>query len=72
MDDLDYLYYATVREVIKDVDPYNPTGISCTKEISKQLKTLDEDEWISCYGNYRFRLSDDEPSYYIKKIVLSE
>lgn len=42
----------------------------CSKEVWEQLKELPPHTLVELYGEYSFRLADDEPSYYITQIKI--
>lgn len=54
--------YTTLAENVSKRD--------CSEEVWNQLKELPPLTWVELYGEYSFRLADDEPSYYITQIKI--
>lgn len=67
MERLDYISVETLQNRLKP-NPFS--SWSCSEEIEKQLNQLESSTMIEAYGDYRFRLSDEYPSYYITQILV--
>lgn len=60
----------TVGPLLSDLKPHIGARYSDTPKVKEKLSTLDDDCRIKVYGEYSFRLADDEPSYFIDQILI--
>lgn len=67
---MEELRTTTVGQLLLDLKPHSGARYSCTSEVKEKLSTLDSNCRIKVYGEYSFRLADDEPSYFIDQILI--
>lgn len=68
--DLEELTTTTVEHLLKKLEPGPFETWDCSEEITERLNVLSPKTVVTCYGDYRFRLADDYPSYYVTQLVI--
>ena len=67
---MEELETTTVAQLLRNLKPHIGASYSCTSEVKERLSALDKSCKIKTYGEYSFRLADDNPSYYVKQILI--
>lgn len=65
---LEELITTTVGGLLEKLEPWPFDSWGCLEEDEIELRKMDPNTRITCFGDYRFRLADDYPSYFVREI----